>query len=107
MCTCRFKLGKESQKNIAQTWHLRRCGAKSQHENRCEPDVLLLQVLNSGQESQKSIAQYLSVPALRRVISTFANDPTGQFADWSNNPEVQLASSEGGISQSSIVLHHA
>lgn len=46
------------------------------------------QVLNSGQESRKSIAPYLAIPALRRVISTFANDPSGQFANWSTNPEV-------------------
>ena len=47
------------------------------------------QVLNSGQESRKSIAPYLAIPALRRVISTFANDPSGQFANWSTNPEVR------------------
>jgi hypothetical protein len=46
------------------------------------------QVLNSGQESRKSIAPYLAIPALRRVISTFANDPSGQFASWSTNPKV-------------------
>lgn len=50
--------------------------------------VSCAQVLNSGQESRKSIAPYLAIPALRRVISTFANDPSGQFANWSTNPEV-------------------
>ena len=46
------------------------------------------QVLNSGRESQQSIGKFLAVPALRRVISTFANVPSGQFADWSTNPQV-------------------
>jgi len=49
----------------------------------------LLQVLNSGGESKKCIAEFLAIPALRRVISTFANDPCGQFADWSTNPQVR------------------
>ena len=49
-------------------------------------------MLNSGLESRKSIAPYLAIPALRRVISTFANDPSGQFANWSTNPEVCVAS---------------
>jgi hypothetical protein len=61
-------------------------------------------VLNSGQESRKSIAPYLAIPALRRVISTFANDPSGQFANWSTNPEVCVSMLSNQIACSSVIL---
>jgi hypothetical protein len=73
LCTAELIVGS----NIEQARHL--------HAITCSS---LPQVLNSGQESKKSIAPFLAIPALRRVISTFANDPSGQFANWSTNPEV-------------------
>ena len=48
-----------------------------------------LQVLNSGEEAKRAVGKYLAVPALRRVIATFQNDPSGAFADWATNPQAR------------------
>ncbi len=50
---------------------------------------MVVQVLNSGEESKRAVGQYLAVPALRRVIATFQNDPSGAFGDWATNPQVR------------------
>ena len=45
-------------------------------------------VLDSDFEAQKAIAPFLRNRVLRRIVQTFANDPSGDFGKWATNPRV-------------------
>ncbi len=47
-----------------------------------------LQVMDAELEAQQAVAPFLSIPVLRRLVQTFANDPRGDFSKWATNPLV-------------------
>ena len=60
----------------------------------CVNNVLPQQVLETDYDTQKALAPYLKIPALRNIIHTFTNDENGNIGKWACNPEVQRLFSE-------------
>ena len=45
-------------------------------------------VMEAEYDAQKAIAPFLGNRVLRRIVQTFANDPSGDFGKWATNPRV-------------------
>ena len=45
--------------------------------------------MDTDYDTQKALAPYLKIPALRSIIQTFLNDENGDIGKWACNPEVQ------------------
>ena len=51
-------------------------------------------MLQTDYDTQKALAPYLKIPALRNIIHTFTNDENGDIGKRACNPEVQRLFSE-------------
>jgi len=57
-------------------------------QHRCDAMEFRHAVLSADEEAQRNVAPFLKNRTLRTFVSTFRNDPSGDFSQWACNPEV-------------------